>query len=309
MGLAAFSIAMTIQSYASTKMAPDQILSWMPLTAIEDFSAMLQIVVLILEEPGHSVKVLAKSLGDAFIQSSGLLSERLFDRVGIFHTDNQQTAMTRLRTHPFNARMARQALVALTASIFGFTLFVLQLYGLAHAVSGRKQSGLVMKWCSPSFRDFTLAVITGTCQKFTTVSGGSNGLDCIKLPAEQQYLWLTGTVVLLSYATVAQVTDLALLSLTRIERFHGAKMRRPWLTMFGGVIVLVIIICYGVFTSRQLPAGITETVWVYRKEPHDAFGRVCEVHLWNSGLRGMILGWSDGLFSSWGHTYYGKTEL
>lgn len=296
-GLAAFNIAIIIQSYASTQMKPDQILSWMPLTAIQDFSAMLQIVVLILEEPGHNVKVLAKALGDAFIKLSCLVFERLLDR------------KIRLRTHSVDVRMARQALVALTASIFASTLFVLQLYGLAHAVSGRKQPNLLMKWCSPSFQDFTLAVITGTCQKFTTFSGGSNGLSCIELPAEQQYFWLTGTIVLLSCTMVAQVADILLLSVTRTERVHGVRMRRPWLTMFGGVIVLIILICYGVFTSRQLPAGITETVWIYRKEPHDAFGRVCEVRLWNSGLRGMILGWSDGLFSSWGYTYYGRTEL
>jgi hypothetical protein len=205
--------------------------------------------------------------------------------------------------------VTRQALVALAASIFGLTLFILQLHGLAHVVSGRKQAGLVIKWCSPSFQYFTLAVITGTCQKFTTVSGGRNGLNCIELPAEQQYFWLTGTVVLLSCAIIAQVADLVLLSLTRTERFHRAKMRRPWLTMFGGVMVFVILICYGSFTSGQLPTGITETVWVYRKEPHDAFGRVCKVHLWNSGLRGSILSFSDGLFTSWGSRYYGKTEL
>ncbi|KAF6528522.1 hypothetical protein HZS61_008824 [Fusarium oxysporum f. sp. conglutinans] len=138
-------------------MAPDQILGWMPLTAIQEVSAMLQIVVLILEEPGHNAKVLAKALGNAFIQFPGLLYKRLFDRDGTFHINNQQGAMLRFRTNPVDARVARQALVALTASTFGLTLFVLQLYGLTHAVSGRKQPDLVMKWCSPAFRDFTLA--------------------------------------------------------------------------------------------------------------------------------------------------------
>jgi len=309
MGLAAFGIAITIQSYTSTKMAPDQILSWMPVTVMPDVGTMLQIVVLILEEPGHSVNVLAKALRDTIMRIGGRLYKRLFDQIGIFHTENHQRAMFRLRPHPVNTRMARQALVALTASMFGLTLFVLQLYGLAHAVSGRKQPDLAMRWCSPAFRDFTLAVFTGTCQKFITVSGGRNGLECITLPAEEQYLWLTGTVVLLSCAVVAQVADLALLSLTRTERFHGVKMRRPWLTMFGGVMILTILICYGVFTSRQLPAGITESVWVYKKGPHDALGRVCQVRLWNSGLRDTIVGFSDGIFESWGSVYHGKTEL
>ncbi|PVI03764.1 hypothetical protein DM02DRAFT_716696 [Periconia macrospinosa] len=285
MGLAAFSIAIPIQSYMSTKMAPGHILSWMPLTVMQDIGVMLQIVVLILEELGHSVNLLAKALGYMFIQIGGSLYERLFNQSGIFDAENQQRVMFRLRPRLVNARMARQALVALTASIFALKLFVLQLYGLALADSGRKQPDLAIRWCSPSFRDFTVATF---------------------VPTKEQYLWLKGTVILLSCAVVAH---LALLSLTRTERFHGVKVRRPWLTMFGGVIVFIILICYGVFTNDQLPAGITEMVWVYPKSPYDALGRVCKVRLWNSGLRGVILGFSDGMFASWGSTYYGKTEL
>ena len=83
-------------------------------------------------------------------------------------------------------------------------------------------------------------------------------------------------------------------------------MQRPWLTMFSGVLVLVILVSFGVFNSNRLPPGVTNKVWIYRKEGPAAAGRVCQGTLTSPGLRGMIIGWTDGLFNNWGEVYFGN---
>lgn len=83
-------------------------------------------------------------------------------------------------------------------------------------------------------------------------------------------------------------------------------MQRPWLTMFGGVILLVLLITLGVFNANRIPEGVTSHIWIYRKEPATAVGRVCQTILKSAGLRGMIIGWTDGLFESWGSSYVGS---
>jgi hypothetical protein len=50
MGLAVLGIALTVQAYASTRLAAAEILVWMPLTLVLDVGAMLQMVVLIIEK-------------------------------------------------------------------------------------------------------------------------------------------------------------------------------------------------------------------------------------------------------------------
>jgi hypothetical protein len=52
LGLALFDIALTIQSYASTKLRPANILVWMPHVLVLDVGAMLQMTILIVETHG-----------------------------------------------------------------------------------------------------------------------------------------------------------------------------------------------------------------------------------------------------------------
>jgi hypothetical protein len=50
LGLGLLAVGVTIQAYASTKLQPEQVLVWMPLTLPLDAGAMLQLVILILKE-------------------------------------------------------------------------------------------------------------------------------------------------------------------------------------------------------------------------------------------------------------------
>ena len=379
--LALFNVAITIQSYVSTKLDPAQILVWMPLTLMLDIGAMLQMVVLILEIEGYSIGVLLGALKDQILIIGGIFAEAFHKSeekgeiipLGRRNGSNARPAATahhsadngvttgiqqglpeqttsetaemteadlgaeresmaanhqRTRTDRrsemdqeseldreiANARwaMTKHALIAIFATILGIALFVLQMYGLAAAKSGLKKKNLTVKWCSPTFRDFALAVTTGNCERYRIIESSSNGIGCIELPAYQQEDWLKGTVAILSISLVCQVVDLLLVKFAgrtkngQHRRVRGTRLRRPWCTLFIGPLIFFILIYYGTTSANQLPKGVTDVVWIYRKEPMADLGRVCRGSLKSPGLRGMIIGWTDGLFDSWGSLYHGR---
>jgi hypothetical protein len=183
----------------------------------------------------------------------------------------------------------------------------LQILGLQAAVVGRRQKDIRVNWCSPAFQDFTVAVTTGNCQKHNVIDSSSNGIGCISLPGEQQYDWLFGTIIALSVALICQVLDTILMLLTNSKtKWRAVKVQRPWLTMFGGVIMLVVLVIFGVFNAKDLPKGITEHVWIYKKKPSWEMGKVCQTTMMPPGLRGVMIGYMDGLFESWGKVYDGR---
>lgn len=66
LGLALFSVALCIQSYLSTGLDAGEVLVWMPLTLMLDIGAMMQIVVLIIEE--HTLRRLGGAIA-AFLRA------------------------------------------------------------------------------------------------------------------------------------------------------------------------------------------------------------------------------------------------
>lgn len=200
----------------------------------------------------------------------------------------------------------RYAFVALIAAILLLALLTLQIYALYASITGLHKKDLKVNWCSPSFRDFALAVSTGNCQHYPVLPSSSNGIGCIALPGTQQTDWLRGTAIALTVALFCQTADWVLMMCTNSEsRWRGVKFQRPWLTMAAGVIVLVVLIYAGRVNANELPEGVTRTVWIYRKEESSALGRVCKGELDPPGLRGTMIGYMDGLFQSWGGVYDG----
>lgn len=199
------------------------------------------------------------------------------------------------------------AIVALLAFILGLMLVTLQVLGLRYAWSGIRTKDMTVNWCSPAFRDFAVAVTNGNCQKYAVLDSSSNGIGCISLPGSQQRDWLRGTIIALSVALACEVGDTVLMMCTTSEtKWRAVKAQRPWCTMFGGVIMLVILIVKGWGNAGSLPKEMTETVWIYRKEASRALGRVCKGTLNPPGLRGVMIGYMDGLFQSWGSVYDGR---
>ncbi|KAF2134154.1 hypothetical protein P153DRAFT_381335 [Dothidotthia symphoricarpi CBS 119687] len=339
LGLAVLAIAFTVQAYQSTALKPSEVLVWMPLTLVLDAGAMLQMVVLIIEKHDGGVRELWAAVQHMLSSAKhavlvGLFSSKRAERTPnetqettdpLLVTSDPNHQETRSATQnisdveaqaslpPFAEKQQtpapgtlRYAIVAFFAFIFLLTLVVLQLYGLHAAVVGRRQKDFSVFWCSPSFRDFAVAITTGNCERYIVVDS-INGIGCISLPASQQSDWLLGTIIALVTALICQLLDTVLLKCTDSEtRYRGVKVQRPWLTMFGGMVMLIILITTGVFNASRLPTGVTEKVWIYRKEPSKAVGRVCHGIITAPGLRGMLIGYLDGLFESWGTVYYGK---
>lgn len=68
-------------------------------------------------------------------------------------------------------------------------------------------------------------------------------------------------------------------------------------------MVLGITLGFGLMYAQYLPPAITSRVTIVmsiQDMPFFFTGR-----LETAGLRGALLGWNDGVFSSWGNAYYG----
>jgi uncharacterized integral membrane protein len=222
------------------------------------------------------------------------------------NAEADQPAMAPEDPHP---EALHYAFVAIVSFIFLVMLLILQSYGLYAAIEGRRVKDVRVNWCSPAFHDFAIAVTTGNCQKYEIINSSSNGIGCISLPGDQQRDWLLGTIISLSAALICQFLDAVfMLSSHSGWRPRGVRAQRPWLTMIGGCIMLVVLIIFGIMNANDLPEGVTETLWIYRKEPWRDMGRVCRKTLNPPGLRGVMIGYMDGLFESWGGVYHGHQQ-
>jgi uncharacterized membrane protein len=199
-----------------------------------------------------------------------------------------------------------KSLIACLALVLLVFVIVIQIIALVAAVRGKRLPSFEVTWCSPMFAPLALSVLDGNCQFHDVVSRQVWGNGCIQLPAHEQEDWLTGTIVLVSLSLVFQLFDFCVLTLVhQHERWQEVKMKRPWLTMFGGMLILIIVAAYGTFYASRIPIGVTDMVWVFRWDGTGDFTSVCSVELNSAGLRGAFISWLDGLFDSWGGTYYG----
>jgi energy-coupling factor transporter transmembrane protein EcfT len=213
-----------------------------------------------------------------------------------------------LSSHELDKAVKSETLAATVALLILLATLVLQIIGLAHARTGLAVKGLKAVWCSPFFQPQALVILSG-CDVLPVVTSSSQGIACVELDADQQRTWLFMTTFILSLSLVFQLVDSCLLALNDGEQrgcHKAVKLRRPWLTTFGGMIILIILLMKGVEYADRLPNGISEGVIVFRYDPSLNAHSVCKAHLKTPGLRGAIIGYSDGLFSSWGETYLGK---
>jgi hypothetical protein len=192
------------------------------------------------------------------------------------------------------------------ASLFLFlAIIVLQILGLHAAFRARKggQTPLV-SWCSPVFQPFGVATVDGDCHIYKINQSTTRGIGCIRIPGVWQRRWLTGTIVGIILSLIFEIVDFIILSYFGVNDKRGCiKWQRPWATMIGGLVILGITLVYGLEYASGLPPGITEHVTIaINVNGTKAFN----AKLTNSGLRGTIIGWNDGLFDSWKEKYTGS---
>jgi len=194
--------------------------------------------------------------------------------------------------------------VAVASLTLFIAVFVLQLLGLQAAVRENRGQPPSVSWCSPIFQPFGVAVLDGDCHLYAVEQTFNKGIGCIRIPGVQQMAWIKGTLIVTSIALVLEAVDLLILILVHSKtKWAEVKMRRPWCTIFGGMAVLGVTLLYGIRYSYELPPGITERVVVAMDVHGDV--SIYAGTLATAGVRGAIIGWNDGLFSSWGTTYFG----
>lgn len=201
-----------------------------------------------------------------------------------------------------------EIVAATTALLVLLAIFLFQLLALGYAHAGRKKEILKATRCSPFFQPQALAIISG-CNILKVLQSSSQGIACIHLDAAQQQTFLLITIVAISFSLAAQFIDSCLLA-----RYDGeargchnvVRLQRPWLTTFGGMAILIILLMKGLEYANNLPDGIDEGVLVLRLDLSLNTYSVFKAHLRSPGLRGAIIGYSDGLFSNWDQYYLGK---
>ena len=194
---------------------------------------------------------------------------------------------------------------AISAVLLFIAVLALQIIGLAKAsvAHARRSAAPPTSWCSPLLQPFGLALVDGDCHVYNINQSRNQGIGCIDIPGVWQNSWITGTVAGVIIELILELGDVLILACVNgSPRWRGVKMKRPWATMFSGVIVLFVTLLYGVIYASTLPPGITERVTVVMdvQGPASYSG-----YLTGSGLRGAVIGWSDGFFSSWNVTYFG----
>jgi hypothetical protein len=184
---------------------------------------------------------------------------------------------------------------------------VLEIRGLVAAVHGLNVDHLEVSWCSPIFTTFSLAVLDGNCNQYEITQDFKKSIGCIKMRATEQRQWLQATIVLTSLFLSIQLLDLVIMLFvnSKYRIMKAVKMKRPWFSMISGILILVVILIFGVVEASNLPKGITERVWAVMKVGNNV--TACSGSLTPAGLRGAVIGWTDGLLQSWGAAYFGAS--
>ena len=217
---------------------------------------------------------------------------------------SRATAVTSMNRYWYRNRLNYAAVVA---ALLFVTVLILQLLGLVKAAQIVKASSNppLVSWCSPLFQPFGLVAVDGSCNVYNISQSAHKGIGCITLPGQWQQQWLKGTIAGISIELCTELVDLLILSLVNGKRkiFQAVKLKRPWATIFSGLIVLIVTLIYGVNYSLYLPPGVTERVTVLM----DVQGPASyTANMTSAGLRGAIIAWNDGLFESWRAAYFGS---
>ena len=332
-----FNIVLYIQAYVSTRFDEAKVLVWTPLILVIDAGSMLQVFFLIIEAKKDSAEYRFERCAHCSSPLSDQSSQRLSNLLAQYPDSKLQTRLVQrpspddhhcnhLRPYGNIARAGkissglasaagsgtrwsrnRLNYAAVVAAVLFILVLVLQLLGLAKAAQAVKTSSNapLVSWCSPFFQPFGVAAVDGNCNIYQINQSAHRGIGCITLPGQWQQQWLNGTIAGISIELFAELVDLLVLSLVNGKRkiFQAVKLKRPWATIFSGLIVLLVTMVFGVNYSLYLPPGVSERVTVLMnvQGPASYAGNMT-----SAGLRGTIIAWNDGLFESWKGVYFGS---
>ncbi|KAI1852944.1 hypothetical protein JX265_012972 [Neoarthrinium moseri] len=331
--LAAISMGWSVEAYLSTQRRPEEVLVWTPLTIILDVGAVIQLAYLIVENVKERMTQGEKARRFVTIWQAfealmvGMFRPQEFQLqssasiIGPKRTDDSKSSADHVETiiegdvedqskgkATSSDPVSRgKAFIVILSLLFFVGLVALQIIGLVFAISGlSSRNELKSVWCSPMFESFAIDIVDGNCRTQPVTSSASKGIGCIELSGDKQAGWIVGTVAVLTFSLMLEFTDLLILTFVESHtKWRGVKMKRPWCTMFCGIAILIFYVIYGLLESSRLPSGMTEVVWVFRKDPSLTFETACRGTITPAGVRGSMMGWTDGFLANWGRVYFG----
>jgi hypothetical protein len=209
-------------------------------------------------------------------------------------------------------RTFKELLFAAVVIILSFLLLLaavaLQVTAIYFANRGRLVKNLKVSWCSPIFQPFGVSVQDAMCVWRPIAANSNKGIGCIEIPGVRQQRWLVATMGIVITSLILETIDFLLLILVNVKytAFSGVKLKRPWFSILVGLAAMLTIAGVSGIQSMSLPVGINErTLVITATNVTSPF--LCTGTLYPAGLRGSILGWTDGVFSSWGTVYFGSS--
>lgn len=334
---AVFTIIVVTQSYVSTQFDPAKILIWTPVILVIDAGSMIQVFFLVIEAQkfrlGPRIFLVDPSGrgqkdNESNVQGTQKFSSLLtrfrrrrqgpHDQIALKDRGSQsperrtpappQNAPTVSGSTPEAEDLCWYKDPAVWSAFFAALSFIavvaLQVLGLVKAAQAIRPDPPLVEWCSPLLQPFGITALDGDGHAYTIIQDSNKGIGCIEIPGVWQRSWVKGTVAVTALELVFELFDtIILMTVGSSTRWREVKMKRPWFTIFLGMIVLLVTLICGIFFAGELPPEITKNVTVIM-ESNGIVGNY-EIVLTNSGLRGAVIGWSDGLFESWRTTYFG----
>ena len=345
--MATFAISLVSLAYGSTQGDPAQVYAWQPTTLIVDVGAVVQVLILLIEQPVEDRTAVGKDHDDRRIYRAIL---KLFTRFRgpPARTPQRQPTIDQARERqplqsnghlsparattepehelqplqpnshacadpdqtmnnpspPSNAPVAsisasprftgKQYTIISIAILLLLSLLTLQILGANFASRGLNNGQVLQdSYCSPAFQIGT-QVFDLSCKKYT-ITPNFRGTGCIKIDGDQ-HTWLSGVLTALIVSIFVEIVDVIILILVKsTDRFRGVKMKRPWCSIFLGIVALCLQVYFGVSQASNWPLphenGSPMLVVV-----NGTFEKLCSSQLLPGGLRGTIIAWSDAVF-------------
>jgi hypothetical protein len=189
----------------------------------------------------------------------------------------------------------------LLSIVFGLTLLGLQIQGLVYISTFR--AGTIRtkgSWCSPAFQMGDKVYDVG-CHNYTVISP-TGRIGCIEIPTIH-HSSIEGTLVVGGFGVALELIEMLRILILRYTGGDSGKVRRPWLTISFGIGVWIWLLGVGLRRAKSLP------ILDHRVAILEQSGMGCQTQLLPGGVRGQIIGWSDGLFAKVNYSYFGAAGM
>jgi hypothetical protein len=178
------------------------------------------------------------------------------------------------------------------ALILFIMLIVLQFIGL-HYSFGPRPATFTESWASPAFQLGPQVLTLPGCSDNYTSTPSPLGYGTINIPGNQAFFLRLAQFLCIISLVLEFFDSLLLLGVRHGKSWGKMKLKRPWTTMIFGLCIQIMIVGLGLWQEQfHWPLSSHEAAIVGGGGPNGT----CMTTLGRAGIRGGIIGWSDGVF-------------